>query len=649
MFLDFNKEIKRIHNEYGAYLRNVVNTPNSVYRFCVSGYPYLVRGICNRYVPVSHVNAVTGYTDGKTIYVPKSWFYDKFYSETFKIDIDKNDLPYVMVGMYDGLLIHEALHILLTGFDLDKKAEIFNELNEKYGKNYSFKNEFIRSLFNIVEDIYIEQWLKRNNPYYYQKLLFMDSVIFHEEDFASRVESFESGEDFISAFTNLLITYKMDYYHEALENLIPEATAILQKLLGDLTDLERHEVVYQLIELMPEQAEQQAEGSGEGVAEKLEQMCEGSGTPTESIQYTDYEGNTITQEQIEAIGKAHDKLIDENGGKVAHELKQLEDGVREEHSHKTAEIVFKEQIKRYKVNGDKQTTVTIYKPSGNDNRGRFKIDRDVVDDFRNVGKEFLKIKAREKNTSPPINKGRIKSGLISKIAITDNIMRQRTTSTRQFVKPEVIILADISGSTVSTGRGMGNLTLLEFINNAAFGMFEALKSNGVSCAVYAHTTVRSSECAILPVVANNHFLLTDNHGGKSSQNTNDTYGAFMNVLDFGHGGNADPVAIWFLNKYGFTDNGNSTKILIHLSDGEPSDSSASIVPSHRKHDALDELTKELVNSIREEKNHYVFSVSVTKHVIESNNYIYSPQFNINASNPKDYSSFQGLVERIIFG
>jgi len=653
MFMEFAKEMKRIHNEYGYWIGKYVNSPNSVYKWCVSGYPHLVKGVCGQYVPVQHVNSVTGYTDGKTIYVSRNWFHDKFYLETFKINIDPNDMAYTMVGMYDGLLVHEALHILLTEFNQEKLHNIYKSLNAKYDKDYTFKNSFIAELYGIVEDIYIEQYAKRNLTYYYSKVNFMNGIIFHEEYYQSRVDDFNDAVDDkakVNAIANLMILFKIDYYQNTLKSFVPEVSTILDELLYDLTNEQRIDVVYRILDTLAYDVSGSDKGQ-EQAQESVDQMIEdgnskpSSGDTKNGGSYYDYNGKKLTEADIEQAGKAFDKHFDENGGKVAHDLKELEDQVSKDQTNKSNEVRFKEEIKRYRINGDRKTTVKICKPENNNNS--FSIDFDAVKDFETIGRIFRQIKARTKNVSPPANKGRIKSGIIHNIVVTDNIMHKKNTVNKKFTEPEVVILLDISGSTLTSSRGLKASSLLEYINNAGYGMFNALKQSNVSCSVYAHTTESRSECSILPVASNRHFLVSDNKGSRKSGTTADTDSAFKSVLDFYHNGNADGTAIAFLNKYAFTEDQNRSKILIVVSDGEPSDGDRSIVPSFYG-DALDELVKALVTSIRTTDKH-VFSVSVAKNVVESNNYIYGKEWNIDASNPKNYNAFHGLVDKILNG
>jgi hypothetical protein len=207
---------------------------------------------------------------------------------------------------------------------------------------------------------------------------------------------------------------------------------------------------------------------------------------------------------------------------------------------------------------------------------------------------------------------------ISRIVTDGKIFTSRGTSVASMQKkqPEFIVLVDFSGSMSS---------IIGTVNETARNMAKAMLDCDITFAVYGHTSATDKD---IPAV---YHVFSHRTNGKNDTKIDDHFNAVKRVQ---LRENFDGHAIQYVSKK-FNKTAKN-KVLIVLSDGAPSG------PNYRdsmKH-TQESIEKARKNGIK------VISLSLTAHVIKSNDRLYGSKFNVDATTQ---SKLETGMQSIIMG
>ena len=212
---------------------------------------------------------------------------------------------------------------------------------------------------------------------------------------------------------------------------------------------------------------------------------------------------------------------------------------------------------------------------------------------------------------------------LHQVAVDDKIFSERTIETSgNNNKVEIILLVDASGS-MGQYSGMG-CTLYEATTSVTHKVFKALVTANVPTQAFGHTSYDSGyKCLIFKIV------------DSLSKNIDHRF-----ELANGHylSENLDGIAIEHIVKTQFHSDSKTKKILIVLSDGAPS------APSYSRKVGIPHTKLAIANARK--AGVVVYSLSLTKSVVENNNEFYGKNFNIDASEDLD-AGMTSLITQMV--
>lgn len=564
----------------------------------------------------------TAATDGKTIFIPTSYFSEDFLAG----NTDSTDYMAASIALVNGSQLHEALHIRYTpscnirdairgvpGKDADgvQLKERFDHLREE--------SAIFLTLINLVEDVYIEARGFENHPHIMNFVQSKNDIFFGDGQVEARITALLKPEATQDDLVNMLILLKnlrnrdlhgVDTWQHIIDKVI-ESEKIKDQSLRIIHAYEIFKMISSASTAdgkpMPQGNQSSSTGTesnqifygGKLSPEAMAQLIENGLTISEMEIDNSTPRSEVESGDFEVDDRPRGDGTDEFTAAVVAALAQL----REEKPRvwKTPSHSRADEMKPRVID-----VVTLTSKSSR------KVEPDPK--FIKLGSAMRY--ARQVNHHPGqlFDTG---SGLsetdLYRIAIDGRIMHNNDSQRMHRGKPRVIILIDLSGS-------MSGANLVHPVTNAAYGMYVALSSAGVPVSVFGHTSVDGAGDrdvpAIYAIAAFNMPFIT-----KMPQVTSQTAKRFTAVMGVNTSQNFDGVAIKYCSQRFTSERGSRT--IIVMSDGQP----------HGGYNySGDEALNHTINTIADvrRKGINVLSLSLTQHVMETNDKIYGPHHNMQA-------------------
>lgn len=258
--------------------------------------------------------------------------------------------------------------------------------------------------------------------------------------------------------------------------------------------------------------------------------------------------------------------------------------------------------------------------------------------FLTLAQHLKYVRAKKMKTSPPKNKGRLDKRRLHKISHSDKIMRVNNQVARSRDTPQVIIVVDVSGSTnwnTTNPETGAKETLCHLQLEAALGSVISLANAGVPVSCFAHTAtpyktqIYHIASYRMPIgqFGNDDSLVGYHTPNALPKNIEDYFTTIDNVS---HDSNHDGDVLLEMKNW-FNDQYEGKKVLIMISDGEPAGSSGRGQEVFRKNSSNNYDYPKFAAEYLRDNDISVFSISTVSSVVESNNYIYGEEYNIDAS------------------
>lgn len=574
----------------------------------------------------------TAYTDCKDIFIPTIYFAFNTYE---KLGIDWRDEHLAVVAAYTGSSCHEALHIRYTDFELLKIAKL-SERGEFFFNRYG-------SLWNVVIniglDIYIEAIASLDHKAAYDFIMAKNAVFFNGDSFVPEsVLGLENERDIAGAITMLKYsaTWEIDYGY--LNNF---REIMLQLAAGEVRSIyELHEI---LVSAMDELLKTIEGLHGKHGLEKMfgqDWPDDEDENPLSAFGLGDVEAllllmmlAQVAREQggeapifvglpLEAMGSKLKTFIDGDD--------DSDDEIFAEFSMTTQSDSFEKSVLQ-EIPGFITVTVANERP----------INLPTVDgtSWRVFARQLKFIRSSKRIAIVGKTKGSdIIEDQLHNIAIDGRIMGDPVNETTGRGQPEVIYLIDLSGSTnteVRFGGFDGRLYQLMLANVEQ--SYVAIKSAGIACAVYGHTStyVEKVDTPVMIGIAASGMNL---FGIPSAGQQSSLPDAFKRAASIDRSQNYDGLALSMVANY-FTSR-RGAKVLLYLSDGAPYGEHG-----YKGAEAVDHTTA-CAAAIRR-RGIQLYSISVVPSVVERNNLIYGPNHNIKAYGSEMASQLQRIVTKVV--
>lgn len=259
---------------------------------------------------------------------------------------------------------------------------------------------------------------------------------------------------------------------------------------------------------------------------------------------------------------------------------------------------------------------SVYYPNDRDNIANFK--KNMLSVYESIDKVSLKNLFMERTMdiekSQPARSGiaLIPTRIVN--MFTDEKMFSPLPENETERESEVVILVDASGSMrggdISIVDNSGNrrgFPLYDGVIGAAYAISEGLQRAHVNCSVFAHSTLPEHNDGVFTV------RLTDQY----SLNRLNEFTDAGKILSRNNG---DSYAIEEMEQFFSQDGRDIGRTLIVLSDGQPA------CHAYRSHSSAREETKKSADKLRA-VGIKVYSVSLTRDVVEDNNVIYGKENN----------------------
>lgn len=566
----------------------------------------------------------TAYRDRDNAVLPAAYFSEDFHRQ-FGID---DNFELAALACANGSLIHEALHIKHSPLTIT--AMIY-----PLGLTKEYDMQILGLCMNIVEDLFIENWLLNKNPSLHVLIQNKNDIFFTEENLESQKLRLSGTDDLRPVFSSIAAFYK----NVRLRGMFgyEELSSIMDKALNvKLSQKERSLIAYELYLKICTEAhdkqednKQQDEDNGDSQDNSDSQdnesqdsdNSESQGSDDGSDDYVnpeDYDGTG--DDEYSSSGRYSGIPSPESAAQCldtddfrsgefetfeispdeSHKIHKLFSKAMEEHTEKLSEKPGPD-VKTFGVD-----FVYDFKLKESPFADRFNVDNR----WKQLARELSSANAPRSDFGRPTTRGtKIIKSRLTRIATDRKMMGVPTNKTGKG-KPEVIVLIDMSGS-------MFMEHLIVKTMNAAAGMFEVFRQNRIPSSFYGHTTnVESTKCLVYGIAANDMPMKTNRN--VTTHNAQDMFkrAVTQELLD-----NADGWVIEAVSKR-FTDRPGD-KILIVLSDGEPFASMGYTGTKAKKH-VKDVVTKCRKDGIK------VLSVSLTESVVKNNNKLFGKEFNVEA-------------------
>lgn len=530
-------------------------------------------------------------SDSAYIDIPKSiiaipaWYLDP--KAVLELNSEIEDVSVASTILINGSMIHEPLHSAYTPKTLQALvnslgADRANSLYEDYGS-------FADRVANIIEDLFIESAPLAKFGYYRFFIDGKNAIMFSQSKFDEVSNDFAEASTLANAM-NVAVSFKnTELRSSGIFTKLPEdahkALVEATKLSEDASFQDRAELVEMFCRAFekPSESEKSSSGSegGDGESTKID------GTPEPSSEGMSEKGDAVPSEMIGEFEKSSEEAAD----KVSSRLYEDYDGT----------FVGKPQEFDIMKFSDKSRHTHVLESTGN------------YSFIQNI----MRLRTKNHTSGEALNHGsHLVNTRISRIA-TDGKIFSRQNAERQVEKQvEIISLVDASGS-------MG--PLFSKVLSASKDIHQACRKLNMSNAVYAHTSFipRSGEQTpcLIHISSYNMCRTNGNVEERFEEATK------INLRENFDGHMIEEVSKKFTKR-------NSRKVLIVLSDGEPSG------PGYR-YDFATQHTKKAIANARK-AGIVVICMSLVNHVISANNKIYGREFNIDAT-----SNVKSEFERII--
>lgn len=592
------------------------------------------------------------YTNGHTIFMPTMYLTEEFYSS---LGVSYDAMIYAAIACVNGSQLHEALHIAETSFaELESSKFRYPELSRYWQQ--------IAVIVNIVEDLFIErpdsilQVLSSGKRKIYidqtfvsQLLLFKNNILFNEALLEEALREFTEKPSVATALQIFVFLKSSDLRDIVLASLAEDArmlavfnefnnvatapviddkwdttfgridlsVKIFRMLINespegesglepsDSPDVDSIEQMLAnlLAQLMggedPGNGDGESEGDGEadgeddGNAKAVKALCKALG---------------IDDDELEIITAFANNMTDNNDEHERHKYSIIENDDR--------------PIPEYRVTWGDVTRMTETTDRG------FALDKrwlSFADSLRYATQE------RHTPAIPTDLAGSLIEKNLSRL-LTDGKVLGYSRPRKQRGVPELIVLVDMSGSMHT--RAANNKSYFTNAINASLGLFLSCVNGRVPIAVYGHTSEGAGNPYILPIAASNMPLGKDgrlvNHGNYKSR--------FLRAASKHLQVNFDGIAINEVAKL-FSSRPTS-KVLIVLSDGEPSGDSGYDGRRAINH-TIAAITTARKAGVK------VFSLSLDKSVVLSNDNIYGKMWNVDVSQGNLDATLRKLIDGLV--
>ena len=492
------------------------------------------------------------------------------------------------VAVINGLLSHEALHVLLTK---RSKKDILNGYDmDQLGNGFAMA-------VDVVEDLFIED---RATYWSGQFLQANGHMAVSDEKVMQAMAGF-AMQPSLDTILPLLILLNVDSYEDAVWEMLPEDVKELLKKIPHCKDAyDRAHLAIQLYEMYP--PAKTPKGASEDHS-----MWDG----------------------VDKTGLGDSECRSPSGNR----LHEIEQGMVKE-----IEKMFSGwQGDKYVVYGSKEigsVPPVIEQEVGDYEPGRASPMRIVnwlcQDDDLNFVRLLKALRTINHAPGPPEDKGPMLINTRLSRIVSDGKVFARQYDDARHQRVEVVLLVDVSGSTdhrtVETGK-YGVVSLAQLMLSAAYRMFMSMREAGIACAAYVHTGVYMYHSKPLLV----HVTSYDLPGSQI-----DPQRAFEMAYYVDRNENYDGFVLEKLSK-AFSGK-KSRKVIIHLSDGAPYGVSYGGDAS-RKH------TQAMIGWLRS-IGIDVFSMSVDRYVVETNNMLYGREYNLDASRDLE-AQMKALIAKIM--
>lgn len=644
---------------YGNTLPFKVGGPEFM-RFVVRSHE-LARRIAPNSVMSVDGRAVAASTDGRNIWIPATYFMPEFFME---LGVGREDVVAAAVVCINGSQIHEAIHCVKTTCNMVDAVKLLPAAEERAVKSRGFF-----AILNIVEDVFIEEWLRETEPGLSKFVDAKNEIMFSERSFQESLDLLvpqlqDDGTMKVATQDELLalishrkrVSLNVDARWEPWAEIVEQLEAARNPNLVELDRLEIAVIIFDLLmqgsdavgnQLQPGElmnAKPQA-GDDEMDAMAAELMAALAGALGELI------AGFAAEEMAErAAGRGghpsapkSEAQADENPDVAQNEAAEATShnlsipglkSIAAELASSMVRALGEVKMERGEGRFDRTKLPTVKAIDileGKSRRSAHVIEPAV--EFTRLGQHLRYLRTENRTPGAPKTSGtRLVKQRLARMATDQKVMADLDSRQMSKGKPEVIILLDISGSTESGYGSKNGESLCESMTKGAFGAYESLKRAQVAVAVYAHTsTDRGSETQplVYGVAAYQMPLLTPRLGSSGQVALR-----FATLLSVEHSQNFDGIALEFvLNQ--FTKKPGSKTVIV-MSDGLPSGSYhyGGRLGREHTHDVA-ELAR------RQGKN--VISMSLVQNVVKDNNEIYGEKFNLPAYGDRLDKALQNLV------
>lgn len=543
--------------------------------------------------------------DGKC-FIPSLFFTYEFYDKY--LEIDWKDQTKAAIVLINGSQIHEALHHLLLGAKADYKAVITDSLKGLDKKQYSefthddfnsFQTEVMKNCFNIVEDMFTENYCAVNYSHIYPFNQLMSEILFNDDFYEKMCEKVCSAESTFQDVLGFLSFYKNPNFLEldnAANQMYKQHIDILKKAQDvSLTLSQRFLLAYELFKLL-----KQEHGDEKGFD------SQSKNSETDDSKNT-IDKNTLTQSEVEQLLKGIP-------------TKRLEDIA--------SQFVMKYEDKQ--ITQIKVELIDVMKDTDNKtSRYTPRIDRNPK--FDGFAQYLINARAMKESFVQRREIGtKILPNRLQNALVDGKIFSKRDIEVMGKNNPEIIFLLDLSGSM----RGWSDTgSLLDLTLNSAYTIFDSLVKNDIPCAFYGHTT-NDENCLVVAIASHKMPLMTKNIETTYSfeQNFRETHKIDSN--DNGDGFAVEFVGGRFSEKQG-------KKVLAVLSDGQP----ACYIANYGGERGIAHTANSA--KILRDSNISVVSLSLVEGVMKTNNQIYGEENNIAAYGDNFETNMKNLISKIV--
>lgn len=505
------------------------------------------------------------------------------------------DVNYLALAVINGCIIHEALHLKHTKPNYTASYS-FKDIIERHPSFSGFSSVPRQLLFNcvnIVEDIFIEN---RVDPKLEGFLQATSDMFFSKEDLESGIDP-KTAEGVFALSVHF--KNKKNRKHPIFGKLPFGVISILKSALTTSNSFglgERVLLGFKLAEIIFGMMDKEDCDSCDGGGEKGEQQT--SEQFSDSVEDIDEETEEMLeslselvkgQSQKETKESATTQFFSDSSGTVTWPEVIEKDVVKDKHDRN----VFNSSVRRIKESKD-MSFVRDLVASQTINR--------TVGQARKRGSQLV-------------------STRLHRIATDGKVFAKRDSQSNNRTRKEIIILIDLSGSTLYNGAFDSQMS-------TAKEMSKVLTESRIPHSVYAHTTIGGS--------IQDHPLLVHIYSYDMQESNSNLDERFSLVTRINSSANCDGAVLELIGEK-FTMKKSSQYIFV-LSDGQPSS-------GNYYGKAAENHVKEVANGLRA-KGTAVVSFSTVSSVVEDNNRIYGRQFNLDASRNLN-EQFKTMLGRIL--